>query len=183
MAIREKRLPKYLQIYSLKIQAFERVNYTCEYCGSTDDLCIDHIDGNRKNNTLNNFAVSCRRCNLKKGNKTLSKLGWCNPRYYDVIPMFWLLDQVKTSCQQVMAAKWTLENDSCPIVQKRKQRFIQKLNLFKKRLGDKTLGDFNVYTQYHVTEDSGFRWHDKLKYPEIEQQLLKDIDNYRGGRE
>ncbi|MFN8140038.1 MAG: HNH endonuclease [Fimbriimonadales bacterium] len=49
-----------------------RDNYLCQYCGSQRDLTIDHVVprwvGGK--HTWDNVVTCCRRCNLKKGEKT-----------------------------------------------------------------------------------------------------------------
>ncbi len=46
--------------------------HTCQYCGSMKDLTIDHVQprwmGGK--NTWDNLVTCCRKCNLKKGEKT-----------------------------------------------------------------------------------------------------------------
>lgn len=49
-------------------EVFDRDEHECRYCGSTDDLTIDHIipllyDGN---NELDNLQILCRKCNSRK---------------------------------------------------------------------------------------------------------------------
>lgn len=47
--------------------------HTCQYCGSTRDLTIDHVRPRWTGgtNSWDNMVTCCRRCNLKKGEKTL----------------------------------------------------------------------------------------------------------------
>ena len=49
-----------------------RDNFTCQYCGSTRDLTIDHVVPRWMGGpcTWENLVACCRRCNLKKGDKT-----------------------------------------------------------------------------------------------------------------
>lgn len=51
---------------------FRRDGYQCAYCGSTNELTIDHIVPRSKagRNTWTNLVSCCFRCNLKKGDKT-----------------------------------------------------------------------------------------------------------------
>jgi 5-methylcytosine-specific restriction endonuclease McrA len=46
--------------------------HTCQYCGSTRDLTIDHVlpRWNGGSNSWDNLVTCCRKCNLKKGDKT-----------------------------------------------------------------------------------------------------------------
>jgi 5-methylcytosine-specific restriction endonuclease McrA len=49
-----------------------RDNYTCQYCGSKRDLTIDHVVPRWCGgpHTWENLVACCRKCNLKKGDKT-----------------------------------------------------------------------------------------------------------------
>jgi 5-methylcytosine-specific restriction endonuclease McrA len=49
-----------------------RDNYTCQYCGSKKELTIDHVLPRWAGgpHTWDNLVACCRRCNLKKGDKT-----------------------------------------------------------------------------------------------------------------
>lgn len=49
-----------------------RDSHTCQYCGSTRDLTIDHVlpRWNGGTNSWDNLVTCCRKCNLKKGDKT-----------------------------------------------------------------------------------------------------------------
>lgn len=42
----------------------ERDNYTCQKCGSKDDIHIHHIDWNKENNELGNLILLCNSCHL-----------------------------------------------------------------------------------------------------------------------
>lgn len=49
-----------------------RDNYTCQYCGTTRDLTLDHVVPRWAGgpHTWENLVACCRKCNLKKGDKT-----------------------------------------------------------------------------------------------------------------
>lgn len=49
-----------------------RDNYTCQYCSSKKDLTIDHVVPRWCGgpHTWDNLVACCRKCNLKKGDKT-----------------------------------------------------------------------------------------------------------------
>lgn len=49
-----------------------RDEYTCQYCGSKRDLTIDHVIPRWTGgpHTWENLVACCRKCNLKKGDKT-----------------------------------------------------------------------------------------------------------------
>lgn len=51
---------------------FRRDQYRCVYCGSEQDLTVDHILPLSRggNNQLDNLATACRCCNSSKNNKT-----------------------------------------------------------------------------------------------------------------
>ena len=49
----------------LKKQIKERDNYTCQICGSKENLCVHHIDYDKKNSEQENLIVLCVSCNSK----------------------------------------------------------------------------------------------------------------------
>lgn len=56
----------------IRQQVFERDNYTCRYCGSTQPpLHADHVYPWSKGGetSINNLVTACRKCNGKKSNK------------------------------------------------------------------------------------------------------------------
>lgn len=50
---------------------FERDGHSCVYCGSTDDLTLDHVKPRCKGGPTNaeNCVTACRSCNLAKGSE------------------------------------------------------------------------------------------------------------------
>ena len=57
---------------------FARDGYSCQYCGtSAKDLTIDHVVPKRLGGgaTWENLVCCCRRCNTKKGDKSLQASG------------------------------------------------------------------------------------------------------------
>lgn len=48
-------------------KALKRDNYTCIYCGATEDLVVHHIDPWQKshNNELSNLETVCRPCHIR----------------------------------------------------------------------------------------------------------------------
>ena len=57
---------------------FARDGYSCQYCGTTaKDLTIDHVVPKRLGGgaTWENLVCCCRRCNTKKGDKSLQASG------------------------------------------------------------------------------------------------------------
>lgn len=54
-----------------------RDSYTCQYCGSTRDLTIDHVVPRWVGGpqTWENLVTCCRKCNLKKADKTPQQAG------------------------------------------------------------------------------------------------------------
>ncbi len=58
---------------------FARDNYTCQYCGiHSKELTIDHVIPKRLEGptTWDNLVCCCRKCNSKKGDKTLQQVGF-----------------------------------------------------------------------------------------------------------
>lgn len=55
-----------------------RDNFTCQYCGATGkDMTIDHIvpRGRGGQEKWDNLVCACRKCNMKKGDKSLPQSG------------------------------------------------------------------------------------------------------------
>ncbi|HNP17831.1 MAG TPA: HNH endonuclease [Fulvivirga sp.] len=54
---------------------FKRDNLTCQYCGTTKDLTLDHVIPRSKGGktTWDNLTTACKRCNAKKGDETPEK--------------------------------------------------------------------------------------------------------------
>jgi DNA-directed RNA polymerase subunit RPC12/RpoP len=52
---------------------YKRDNNTCQYCGSTRKLTLDHVLPRSKGgrDTWSNLVVACSRCNTRKGDKLL----------------------------------------------------------------------------------------------------------------
>lgn len=80
---------------------FARDNYTCQYCGhESRELTIDHLVPKKHGgkSTWENLVCCCRRCNAKKGDKTLEQSGMTlarqprRPRYVPFISMTKYLD-------------------------------------------------------------------------------------------
>jgi len=55
---------------------FQKYNYTCVYCGDRGEE-IEHIIPKSKGgtNSVHNLTLSCRKCNIKKGNISLKVFG------------------------------------------------------------------------------------------------------------
>jgi 5-methylcytosine-specific restriction endonuclease McrA len=59
-----------------------RDNYTCAYCGKQGgDMTIDHVHPTSKGgeHSWKNLLCSCKPCNSKKSNRSLSDMGWSMP--------------------------------------------------------------------------------------------------------
>lgn len=57
---------------------FLRDNNTCQYCGSRNNLTIDHVTPLSRGGdwSWGNLVAACGACNSRKGAKTLKQLGW-----------------------------------------------------------------------------------------------------------
>lgn len=69
---------------------FGRDNYTCAYCGkkfNSSKLSVDHIHPKKLKgtNTWGNCITACKKCNGRKGHKTLNELG-VNLKFHPIIP-------------------------------------------------------------------------------------------------
>jgi len=79
------RLLNYVKIPFSKIIAnkpsramiYKRDNDTCQYCGATTRLTIDHVIPRCRGgqDTWENLVVACSSCNTKKGNTLLEQTG------------------------------------------------------------------------------------------------------------
>ncbi len=60
-----------------KAAIYRRDNNTCQYCGSTRSLTIDHLIPRCRGgaDTWENLALACAACNTKKGSKTPGQVG------------------------------------------------------------------------------------------------------------
>lgn len=56
---------------------FKRDHGLCQYCGTDNDLTLDHLVPRSKGgkSTWNNLVTACKACNAKKGNHTLEEAG------------------------------------------------------------------------------------------------------------
>jgi 5-methylcytosine-specific restriction endonuclease McrA len=57
-------------------EVFARDRHTCQYCGTaTHDLTIDHVVPRHRGgrHEWENLVAACRRCNHRKGSKTLAE--------------------------------------------------------------------------------------------------------------
>jgi 5-methylcytosine-specific restriction endonuclease McrA len=56
---------------------YARDNHTCQYCGATTRLTIDHVVPKCRGggDTWENLVVACSSCNTKKGNTLLEQTG------------------------------------------------------------------------------------------------------------
>jgi 5-methylcytosine-specific restriction endonuclease McrA len=58
-------------------EVFRRDNHTCQYCGSTRHLTIDHVLPRSKGgaHTWDNVVSACAKCNARKGDRTPIEAG------------------------------------------------------------------------------------------------------------
>ena len=56
---------------------YKRDDHTCQYCGSTKRLTIDHVLPKCRGgeDTWENMVVACSSCNTKKGSRLLDQTG------------------------------------------------------------------------------------------------------------
>lgn len=77
------RLLKYVRAVFKRAVPFSKRNIhvrddnTCQYCGSKDKICIDHINPKAKGgkSTWENCVSSCKTCNNKKRDRTPREAG------------------------------------------------------------------------------------------------------------
>jgi 5-methylcytosine-specific restriction endonuclease McrA len=58
-------------------EVLKRDHYTCQYCGSSKHLTLDHVIPRSRGglHTWDNVVTACEKCNSKKGDKTLHEAG------------------------------------------------------------------------------------------------------------
>lgn len=58
-------------------EVFRRDQHTCQYCGNTKHLTIDHVIPRSKGgtHTWNNVVTACEKCNSTKGDRLLHETG------------------------------------------------------------------------------------------------------------
>ena len=75
---------------------FARDNYSCQYCGHRgNDLTVDHVLPRRLGGptSWDNLVCCCKRCNTRKGDKTLAQVGFAlrqlprRPKYVPFISL------------------------------------------------------------------------------------------------
>lgn len=71
MQYKRKIIPSKVRAY-----IFERDEYSCNRCGATDRLAIDHIHPVSKGGTndIENLQILCHACNSQKGNRPYQPL-------------------------------------------------------------------------------------------------------------
>jgi len=74
------RIPRLLGVPLSRRTVLARDYYTCQYCGATPnkgELTIDHVQPRSKGGETawDNVVTACRRCNVRKGNRTLAEAG------------------------------------------------------------------------------------------------------------
>jgi len=68
-----------LQGYEVKEYLLDKWGRKCAYCGKTDvPLEVEHIVPKSRGGTdrVSNLTIACRKCNLKKGDKTAKEFGY-----------------------------------------------------------------------------------------------------------
>jgi len=74
----EMKLPSVVSLKTFaRFNVFLRDKFSCQYCGSREDLTFDHLVPRSRggHTTWINVVAACSCCNLKKGNKTSEEAG------------------------------------------------------------------------------------------------------------
>ena len=76
------RLRSYIRVPYNKVvlsrrNIMRRDNFTCMYCGSKNDLTIDHVLPKSRGgkDVWENLTTACEKCNVKKGSRTPQEAG------------------------------------------------------------------------------------------------------------
>jgi 5-methylcytosine-specific restriction endonuclease McrA len=80
---REYKFPSIIRLYRFvaipykrvnltRQNVFKRDNHTCVYCGTRENLTIDHVlpRSNGGRDSWENLVTACQKCNSRKGNQT-----------------------------------------------------------------------------------------------------------------
>jgi 5-methylcytosine-specific restriction endonuclease McrA len=69
--------------YNLNAQVKKRDHYRCVYCGSADDITVDHVVPSSRggDSSKKNLATACRVCNGRKGARTPTEAGMKRKRW------------------------------------------------------------------------------------------------------
>jgi len=61
-----------------RFNLFLRDEFACQYCGAKGDLTFDHVIPRARGGVTSweNVVAACSRCNLRKGSKSLSQIGF-----------------------------------------------------------------------------------------------------------
>lgn len=72
------RYNPYRNVELTRRNVIRRDNGKCVYCGSKDELTVDHIIPRSRGgeNSWNNLVAACKRCNNVKDNKTPEEVGF-----------------------------------------------------------------------------------------------------------
>jgi 5-methylcytosine-specific restriction endonuclease McrA len=79
-----------LQGYEVKEYLLDKWGRKCAYCGKTNvPLEVEHIVPKSRGGTdrVSNLTLSCRKCNLKKGNQTAEEFGYPHIQYQATQPL------------------------------------------------------------------------------------------------
>lgn len=70
------RIP-YKGVVLTRQNVFKRDGFSCQYCGTSKDLTLDHLIPRSKGgkSDWSNLVTACKRCNARKGNKSLEASG------------------------------------------------------------------------------------------------------------
>lgn len=88
-----------------RVECLERDGYACVWCGSEDQLEVDHIEELAENpelaTDLDNLRTLCRDCHEKRtaaGNTgRIERYEWINPKYLEVLKEILNTDSLEES--------------------------------------------------------------------------------------
>ncbi len=71
-----KHVP-YRGVVLTRYNLFKRDGYSCQYCGTSKDLTLDHVVPKSKGgkSSWTNLVTACKHCNSRKGDETPEKVG------------------------------------------------------------------------------------------------------------
>ncbi len=101
-----------LQGYEVKEYLLDKWGRKCAYCGKTNiPVEVEHIVPTSRGGTdrVSNLTISCRKCNLKKGNQTAEEFGYPNIQQQATQPLKApaCLNNIRWKLVEQLAAEYT----------------------------------------------------------------------------
>lgn len=109
------------QIRLSRRSVLARDNYTCQYCGCTgNDMTVDHIIPKHMGGptSWDNLVCCCKRCNGKKGGKSISQVGFIlkrkptKPKYVPFVSLTKFVSGIRNEVWRDYLPVFAIANDN-----------------------------------------------------------------------